>query len=379
MSVIQTLKRFFQKPKPVIRLKPDSPSRGVVSFSYITWPFLEGIDSKKMMGHTNPFECTTMAETFRQLGFEVHIVDYHNTDYVPPANCRVAIDIHSNLELWAKHLPADCQKILHVTGPHWLFWNHAELSRLLSVQNRKGVALTPRRPTEASRSIEVANVATVLGNQFTMDTFKFAGNPIKRIPISSAYEFAWPEGRDFEKARKKFLWVGSYGMVHKGLDLVLDAFAQMPEFELTICGRPEKEPDFFKAYEKEIKHTANIHYYGWLDMASPGFLELARTHAAIVYPSCAEGGAGSVIHCMHAGLMPIVTTEASIDIKDFGMLIENGDVDSVIAAVRKFAMLPTSEIETRARASYDHVRAAHTRAKFQENFAAFARELTAGM
>lgn len=375
MSILQSIRKFIRKKTPVIRLKPDGKSRGVVALSYITWPFVEGIESRRAMGHTNPFECLVMAESFRKIGFEVEVVDYDNVDYVPPKNCRVAIDIHSNLERWDSELPADCQRILHVTGPHWLFWNHAELSRLLAVRDRKGVAISPRRTVAPSRGIAVANRATVLGNEFTMGTIRFAGKPITRIPISSAYEFSWPENRDWEAARKRFLWVGSYGMVHKGLDLALDAFAQMPEFELTVCGRPEKEADFFKLYERELKQTPNIKHYGWLDMASPGFLELARTHAAIVYPSSAEGGAGSVIHCMHAGLMPIVTTESSIDIGDFGIRTQEATVESVIKSVREFAALPTNEVEARARASYDHARRCHTRELFRTNYEAFAREV----
>ena len=33
-------------------------------------------------------------------------------------------------------------------------------------------------------------------------------------------------------------------MVHKGLDLVLEAFAGMPEYHLTVCGPVAKEKDF---------------------------------------------------------------------------------------------------------------------------------------
>lgn len=379
MSLTQKIRKVLKKPRRVIILKPEGRSHGVVALSYITWPFVDGIDIPKAMGHTNPFECVTMAESFRKEGFEVQVVDHDDFDYAPPANCRVAIDIHSNLERWHPHLPADCVRVLHATGSHWLGWNHAELTRLCAIRDRKGIALVPRRNVPPSRGSEVANQISILGNQYTIDSFKFAGKPITRVPLSSAVEHPWLEGRDFEQSRRKFLWLGSYGMVHKGLDLALDAFADMPDLELTVCGRPEKEDDFYRLYHRELRELPNIRHVGWMDMTSPAFVEIARTHAAIIYPSSAEGGAGSVLHAMHAGMVPITTWESSVDLGDFGVAIARGDVESVKAAARSFASLPAAEVARRARASYDHVRSAHTRPLFATNYRAFAKKITAAL
>jgi len=327
-----------------------------------------------MRGHTNAYEVVVMAETFKNLGFRVEVVESRNRDYVPPSDCQIALDIHGNLERW--DLPVGCGRILHATGAHWLFWNHAELSRLHGVRDRRGVALRPRRHVEPSRAVEVADAVVVLGNEFTRGTFLFGGKPVIRVPISSAYEFPWPSSRDFEQARRKFLWVGSYGMVHKGLDLVLDAFADMPDLELTVCGRPEKEEDFYRLYDKQLLRTPNIVLHGWMDMAAPAFAEVARTHAAVIYPSSAEGGAGSVIHCMHAGMLPVCTTEASIDLEDFGISVESGTVEAVQRACRAVAGMPAAEVEARARGAYEHARAAHTRERFRENYRKFAERIT---
>jgi glycosyltransferase involved in cell wall biosynthesis len=368
---------LFPKRRQVIRLTPKHASCGCVVISYITWPFVEGVDSPKMRGHTNAYEVTVMAQAFLDLGFRVEVCDYDDESYRLPQDCRLAIDIHGNLERW--ELPAGCKRILHATGPHWLFWNHAELSRMLGIQSRHGVALKPQRHVKPSRGVEVADEVVVLGNEFTRGTFLFGGKPVTRVPISSAYEFAWLEGRDFERAKKKFLWVGSYGMVHKGLDLALDAFFGMPDLELTVCGRPEKEADFFRLYEKHLKQRSNIKLHGWLDMASPDFVEIARTHAAVIYPSSAEGGAGSVIHCMHAGMLPICTTEASIDLGNFGVHVESASVESVQKACRAVAEMSSSEVERRARGAYKHVRREHTREKFQENYRKFATKITGNL
>ena len=371
----QAISMAFPKKRAVIRREPAGNPRGCAVISYITWPFVEGFDSPKARGHTNAYEVIVMAESFLDLGFRVEIIDWDDASYAPPSDCRIAIDIHGNLERWQSALPSACRRILHATGPHWLFWNHAELARLQSVQARNGIALKPRRQVEPSRGVEVADEVVVLGNEFTRQTFVFGGKPVTRVPISSAYEFSWPIGRDFEQASKRFLWVGSYGMVHKGLDLALDAFAGMPDLELTVCGRPEKEDDFHRLYERQLLKTPNIHLHGWLDMAAPDFAEIARTHAAVIYPSSAEGGAGSVIHCMHAGMLPICTMEASIDLGNFGVHVESGTVEAVQKACRAVAEMPASEVEARALAAYEHVRAVHTRERFRENYGKLAKRI----
>ena len=325
-----------------------------------------------MRGHTNAFEVMTMAESYLELGFRVEVCNYYDTNYKLPSDCIVAIDIHSNLERWHGESKKTPYYILHATGAHWLELNNDELERLEGVRDRKGVALKPRRQAAVSCSVEYAREVVVLGNDFTIRSWRFAGKPIIRIPISSAYEFPWTENRNFLNAKKKFLWVGSYGMILKGLDLVLDAFSGMPELELTVCGRPEKEDDFFQLYKKELTETPNINFHGWMDMGSPEFMEIARTHAAVIYPSCSEGGAGSVIHCMHAGMIPACTDGASIDLEDFGELIKSGTVEAVQVACRKIASLSDEEVESRARASYEHARLHHTREKFRENYRNYA-------
>lgn len=369
-------KKFFdyKKQLPEVRLLPQGPSRGTVALGYIFWPFKEGWNSPKARGHTNAFEVVTMAETYRTLGYTVEVIEYHNQTYIPPSDCCAIINIIGQFEQCKDYVSKECKRVLHATGAHWIVANQAELMRLTAIRDRKGIVLTSRRHTYPSDNGGEDHIV-VLGNEYTINTFSFSQKPITRIPLSSAYEFAWPQTRDFSQAKKNFLWVASYGMVHKGLDLVLDAFAQMPELSLTICARPEKEPDFFRLYEKELIYTPNIHLRGWVDMASPEFVEIARTHAATIYPSCSEGGGGSVIHCMHAGMVPLCTYEASVDLNDFGMLIKNGSVEAVMETARTFATLPDKEIEQRAFASYEHVRKVHTRDQFQKNYRKFAAKL----
>jgi len=357
-------------------LEPIKKTRGSVLLSYIDSPFKHGTNLQRHRGHTNAYECVEIANSYLELGYSVEIIDYNNKNYIPSKDTEVAIDIHSNLERWAPLLPKDCIKVLHATGAHWLTGNAAEFTRLRGVYERRGVSLKPYRQMEPSKAIETCDLASIIGNVWTMGTFSYAKKPLHRVRLSSAYLYDWDRSRNFESSRRSFVWLGSYGMVLKGLDLVLEAFAKMPDYFLTICGRPEKEPDFYNEYKKELLELPNIKHVGWMDLHSQEFNEIRRTHAGVIYPSSYEGCAGSVVHCVHAGLVPILTEETGFDLGHFGNRVEGGTVDAVCKAVREFATTVPSTIEQKARAAWEFARNEHTQERFSREYRHLAKKIS---
>ena len=214
----------------------------------------------------------------------------------------------------------------------------------------------------------------MVGNAFTAESYAFSGKPMQRIPISTTTLCDWPTDKNLEKARKNFIWFGSVGLAHKGLDLALAAFARMPELNLTVVGGIELDPDFKAAYRRELYETPNIRTPGWISATSPEFLTLLKDHIGVVYPSCAEGGAGSVIVCMHCGLIPVVTRSASIDVGDFGYETRSERIEDIIESTRLVASLPLAELTARSRAAWEHARRMHTRENFRRVWRTYARE-----
>jgi glycosyltransferase involved in cell wall biosynthesis len=194
-----------------------------------------------------------------------------------------------------------------------------------------------------------------------------------RIPISTVTREDEFPVRDIPRIRRRFIWFGSVGLAHKGLDLALEAFGQMPDLELTVAGAIDLDQDFVAAYRRELTATPNIRNIGWLDVTDPQFHRVMRDHIGVVYPSCAEGGAGSVICCMHSGVIPVVTYEASVDVRDFGFLTAGATVADVISAVRQLTDLGDQDLLARSRATWEHVRQVHTREHFRAAYRQFAR------
>ncbi len=328
--------------------------------------------------HSNLWECRQIAQTFLDLGFAVDVIDWHNKRFTPRRPYRFLLDIGASMERLAPLVGPNCTKILHATGKHWLFQNRAEHERLANLLARRGVVLQPRRQAPGGLGVEAADLLTVLGDEGTLETLRYAGKPCYRIPLSSTVEFPWNEQKDFAAARRRFVWLGSSGMVHKGLDLALEAFCELPELKLTVCGPVDRESDFVACYRRELYETPNIRTLGWTDIAGPAFSELAARCGAIVYPSCSEGCAGSVVACLHAGLVPLVTPESGVEIGDFGTHISAPTVGAVRAAVQDFSRTDPETLRRSSRAAWEFARSHHSRENFSRTFRAVIHGLLNG-
>lgn len=354
----------------VFHLAPSGRPKGNALVSYVIDAFRLAPGQPIPSSHTNYWESWRMARTWAEQGYAVDVISYLNRwRFWPRKRYDVIVDSRVNLERVGALQGPGCIKVMHVDSAHVLFANAAEARRLLDAQRRRGVSLAPRRFERPNRAIDVADCATVLGNRFTMETYAYAGKPMYRVPISQPVLYDWPEDKDFEACRTRYLWFGSGGLVHKGLDLVLEAFAGMPDLHLTVAGPVEQEEDFAAAYRKELFETPNIRTVGWVDIDSRRFVDLARECVALVYPSCSEGGGGAVVTCLHAGLVPIVTYEASVDVDDtFGVVLEGTSVAEIRQAVRRLSALPAPTLRDMARRGFEFARANHTRERFAEEY-----------
>jgi glycosyltransferase involved in cell wall biosynthesis len=318
--------------------------------------------------HEQYWKTIAMAQTFVDLGYEVDVIHTQNQQFTPWKRYDVVVDTRFSLERLHPYLSSDCIKIFHCDTAHIVFHNAAEMNRTLALQERKGVTVPPNRFERPNLGVEYADYITTCGNEFTIRTYQYAKKPIFRLPITVEQMWPWPEEKDFEANRHRFIWFASRGMVHKGLDLVLEAFAEMPQYQLTVVGPVEDEPEFVKLYRKELYYTANITLAGWLDKTSSRFKHLLDQCVGHVFTSCSESGAACVLETMGAGVIPIVNWESSVDVDDFGILLKSPSVADIKEGVQTVANLPVSELKRRAMKAWQKVQTSYTREKFAESY-----------
>ncbi len=358
----------YAKTLQVVSLKPKQPSKGNVLLSYRIEPFLLKPGQPMPNDHTWYWEVWQIAQTFLDMRYNVDVIQFHNDKFVPEKNYAFFIDIRHRMEALAPKLNKDCIKVFHVDIANMVFRNAAECNRLLELQQRRGITLTPQRFETPNLGIEYADCATVLGNDFTVGTFQYANKPMYRIPISTPIVYPYPEQKDFAAVRKNFLWFGGSALVLKGLDLVLDAFAQMPEYHLTVCGPISNDKEFEQAFYKELYETPNIHTYGWIDVTSPEFIEVTNNCLGLVYPSVSEGQSGAVISCLQAGLIPVLSYESGVDVHDFGVIFDNLSLEEIKAKVRSISNLPVDDLKIKSRKAWEYARTNHTKEKFAQAY-----------
>ena len=374
-AVVEALDRRRQKilrgvrgvDRRVVELRPEASPRGAALFSHVLDPLLEPRDGGPVV-HSLHWEVRRMAETLVELGLAVDAVSWTNATFVPAKQYDLVLDVRTNLERWAPLLGQRAIKLLHCDTAHYAFHNAAQLERLRRLESRRGIRLAPHRLLPENRAIEIADCATVLGNSFTVETWAAAApatTTIVRTPVSCPWTYAWAGDKDYATASRRFLWIGSDGFVHKGLDLALEAFADLPGFELFVCGPIFREPAFERAFYRELHRTPNIHTLGWVDPASPRFAELARSSIGIVFPSCSEGGGVSALLGLHAGLLPVVTRESSVDLAPgLDPYLGLAEPAEIRERVQSIAARRPAELEAQARAAWEHVRERHTRERF---------------
>jgi glycosyltransferase involved in cell wall biosynthesis len=378
------LKGFLlNAPKEMTRLerrfisrKPKTRSIGNVLLCYNNHAFFAKTGDPSLAKHTNRWESFQIAKTFLDLGYRVDVINENNDRFVPTKNYSVFVGNRINFHRLTSLLNDDCIKILHLDTAHWLFNNMAEGRRLELLQRRRGFVLLPQRNISPNLAIEHAAYATILGNEFTIDTYKYAKKPLFRVPISTPVVYPWEDNKNFGRVRKNFLWLGSEGFVHKGLDLVLEAFAQMPDYHLTVCGPIHTDKEFQNAYRDELYNTSNIHTIGWVDIGSRQFVDIATDCLGIVFPSCSEGGGGGVITCLHAGLIPIVSREASVDVDESrGLVLKESSVEEIKQSVQRLSALTAQQLTAMSRRNWEFARENHTRETFAANFSRVISEI----
>ncbi len=277
--------------------------------SYITNPFVKGVSYT----HQNSWQVIEIAKAISKFGYNVDVCDYNYNKSDFNKKYDLLIDLHPrDNAVYNKFLKSNCIKIAYLTGSNTSVSNIAEQKRINDVYRRRNIKLIPRRQAPLiSKRIESYNAAFFIGNEYNLRTFSEFKMPPVYFIKNTGYDFNFCNEK---RKANNFMFLGSAGQVHKGLDLLLEVFAEKcKDCNLYVCSSFENESDFCKAYKNELYNTPNIYPVGFVDIKSDKFKEIAEKCAYMIMPSCSEGIAGSVLTAMSAGMIPIVSRECGFE------------------------------------------------------------------
>lgn len=308
--------------------------------SYITLPFRLARSDPRNAQFSNIGIARFMARALNRLGYIVDVADWTDEQF----RVRRPYDLfigHAgrNTPVIMAALARETVKIYFSSGLHCLEQNRREAERFDALERRRGVRLPADRRIEwdETPAYERADGIICVGNDRVRASFSRYSTVIALNNAAYPDDGSQEEVKDFESARSGFLFFSGPGNVHKGLDLLLEAFARL-EAHLHVC--QEIEPEFHKAFRRELDELGNIHRIGLVPARSAEFHRLAARCAWTILPSCAEGQPGGVVECMQFGLVPVVSRECNITTRDFGITLSDSSVAEIERTVKDLAQRP---------------------------------------
>ena len=299
--------------------------------------------------HQNVSQQRMLAEALGERGHAVDVIDWNERAAgVLRGPYDVVVDLHpASRPVYEDHLVPNAVRIAYITGSNPEFANAAERARLAALEQRRGVVLQPRRQTPPfpPGSLERCDSLFLIGGRATLATYAGRALPPTHVLPNSAFDV---EPTDFSRRDPaRFLFLGSMGQVHKGLDRLLEVFGEAAQLSLVVCSRTSGEPDFARAYRMELTRLPNVRVAGFMDLKSREFRELQSTCGTMILPSCAEGQSGTVTVALAHGLPCIVSRECGFDDPEISVL-GDCEIATIAQEVRRRAAEPRSTLARRA-------------------------------
>ncbi len=306
--------------------------------------FKQAVDPAWVNSHSGFWESVELLRLVNEAGYIVDYFDTWNENLtIDWDRYDLVIDERDNLRHCTSVRPV---KVFYCTGVYWLLQNVGELRRNQAFMERTGIKTLVKRQMSPTTSDNHADLISYFGSDAQLRCFtpRLGFVPLN---ISCVTVPASLVARDLVTTRNHFVWFGGAGLLHKGADLAIEAFKEMPDVELHILGGIQEDDNLNEWLQVTARQYPNIRLEGWMNTESPRFREIMAQSVAVLLPSASEGGAGSAAQAMHFGLLPIVTATANLRCP-LGLVIDTEEPDAVIAgiqaAVRAVQARPAAEL-----------------------------------
>ncbi len=323
--------------------------------------------------HTNKFTTYLIAEVLNELEYNVDVIDCREDFKGDFSKYDLVIGLGKALEyiVEARGTASKTKVILFGTGCGSFFANKISIERLSEFSKKHHrVLYSSSRHERNDGCLQIAFSDWIIlhGGQFAKATYRSENISTIHAPVFIEHEITRTE-QEWPLAKLNYLWLGSGGAIHKGLDLVIDAFLELKNCQLHICGSFEKESGFKEYYSPLTNAAGNITWHGFIGVQTPAFKKMMQTCAFVIFPSASEGNSPSVITCMaNGGLIPIVSKNADIDLNGFGIFIKELNVDAVIQAVKESQKLTIGELKVQRAKILEETHRMHTFDYFKVDF-----------
>lgn len=216
---------------------------------------------------------------------------------------------------------------------------------------------------------ETSDLAIIMNSRYNAESMKHYFDNVYLINsnafINTGYAFdrANMQGR-IEQTKRNFLWFGSDGFIHKGVDILIDAFKEMPEFSISFYGLSTTEKSLF--HKLKASNTVDC---GRINVQNPEFVDtVINRHCFIIFPSCSEGMSTAVATCMAHGIIPILTKECGFEPNEYIIELEGWHIEDIKNAVNRAVSMTNEEILTFREGCFQYACENFSLKKFDSSF-----------
>ena len=322
-------------------LKHSKPKRALLS--YLSQPILDELTGGTSVRFSNDGLATSWPKVLNKLGYSVDIINWDDNDFTFEHSYQLIISHGGiNYDNIARQM-GESRYIYFSTGSYWKFHNQQEQKRFKDFERRHKTVLPNDRfidhPEEAAN--RRADAIICLGNKAAAETYEGFEN-VYNLPVGSFTGVGHEKTHaEIEAGRKNILFIAGAGNIHKGLDLLLDAIADMPDFILHIY--TFLDPEFVRFYKKQL-NGSNVIIHEFEAFPSEKFLAITKICNIAIMPSCSEGSPGSIVEAMIQGLIPIVSQEAHIDVDGAGIVLKENTIQAIHDALRSVSTANPEEL-----------------------------------
>lgn len=332
-----------------IKLENTQPKKSAAMY-YKTEPFVHGIRSYH---HTNNWEILKACEIIASKGYSIDLIDRSNKNWIPKKeyDLFLGLGVGNSGDQFVKYAKASRAKkrVLLAMGPQPDISNKLVIQRYEMFNKRTGLNAPAMRTVEkviGDNFNEIINHTDYIfcigekGNESYNSFLKYDKPVLSFYPAISdkvLFDESWVKTRK----RNHYLCFAGNGLICKGVDLVVEAFKEIDNATLHICGPIEKS--FAEEYGEYINKSKNIFYHGFVEPGGSLFNDLVSLCSYTIFYSSSEGCCTSVATTMKAGLVPVVNSWTGINIVHNinGYLMKD---ENAIKTIQK-AIAETSSIE----------------------------------
>lgn len=301
--------------------------------------------------HSNMWETRQIVYILNKMGYLVDMVSPEVDNYLPKNIYDLFIGYgsgNSGKYFYKYSMPlTKAKKILYASGPEPTLSNRLVRERYDQFNERSNLEAPYMRVSniDFKKFISVADCIFCIGekNGFSFDSYLKHKLPI--YPILPSYISESDPKIVRKKNHKHYLCFAGSGLICKGVDILIEAFKNMPDYHLHICGPSEEALNSY--YADLFKTSKNIRFYGFVDIEGSQYKELINKCSFTILHSAAEGCVTSIVENMSKGLVPIVNYECGISINGFGYLISNNKnkVQAIKEAILETGSISKNEYE----------------------------------